>query len=307
MYKIIRITLLLVLAQQAVAQQEALYSSYPFMPLVVNPAYAGSREILSGTGVFRSRGLLVPNAPQPSQFFAFDMPIAHGKMGFGVVAFNDPTDIYGKTFGVYPSLAYRIPTSVKGTFSVGLQTGITQATTFGTIGTGGINEIKFNLGMGFYYRADNWYVGLSSPYLTNNGGLFGDARPVYVSAGYVLPVADGTDLRIGALAKKFTGASNSDIKIDGNAAVWFDKRWGIGFWYMNTGSEVDKTSILGSLEIQVSDHFRFGYAFDFAAPTINSNVSGPFSNTTINGIHQIMLRYETDLGTRKLKTVNRMF
>ena len=95
------------------------------------------------------------------------------------------------------------------------------------------------------------------------------------------------------------------LSIDANATIWFSKL-GIGVWLMNTGSEVYDQSILGSLEYQLSSKFRVGYAYDFKAPTINSNL--PINSPgTINGLHQIMLRYETDFGNSRKIDLPRYF
>ena len=54
---------------QTYAQQEAQYSQYMFNMLSVNPAYAGSRDVLSLTGLFRQQWVNIPGAPQTISFW----------------------------------------------------------------------------------------------------------------------------------------------------------------------------------------------------------------------------------------------
>jgi type IX secretion system PorP/SprF family membrane protein len=303
MRKILLLSALLpIFCTSALAQipvtQEAVYASYPFMPLSINPAYAGSREVLTANILMRSRGLLVPSAPTPSQFFSFDTPVAHDRGGVGVVAFNDPTDSFGNSLGIYGMYAHRFTIDATTFLSVGGQLGVTQSRE-GALALVPAN--KLNVGLGLYARSTDWYAGLSSPYLTDNGGFFGDSKPIFLNGGYVFHLNEDMSLRAGALVKTFlAGFYSGKIMVDLNATWWIQNRYGIGLWYMNSGSEVAERGILGSVEVQLSDFLRLGYAFDFTAPRANSNTAGGISPSTVNGLHQILLRFETDFGRRKL-------
>ncbi|MFC0181043.1 type IX secretion system membrane protein PorP/SprF [Pseudarcicella hirudinis] len=66
------------LSNRAKAQQEALYSQYMFNMMAVNPAYAGSRDVLSMTGLFRQQWVGVEGAPT-TQSFTIDMPLKKEK------------------------------------------------------------------------------------------------------------------------------------------------------------------------------------------------------------------------------------
>jgi type IX secretion system PorP/SprF family membrane protein len=68
--------------EKAHAQQEVQYSQYMFNMLAVNPAYAGSRDVLSMTGVYRQQWVGIEGAPT-TQSFTIDMPVKKEKVGIG--------------------------------------------------------------------------------------------------------------------------------------------------------------------------------------------------------------------------------
>ena len=74
MKKILIITLLLAGTLQTFAQQDPQYSLYMFNPLGVNPAYAGSRELLSAVLVHRSQWIGLEGAPE-TQVLAINTPL----------------------------------------------------------------------------------------------------------------------------------------------------------------------------------------------------------------------------------------
>ena len=123
MYKNIRYILVIVIFTQSLslsltskAQQDQMYITYPFMPLNINPAYAGSREVVSFSAIYRRRPLFgaVGVATTSQQFVNFDMPIAHDRMAIGFQAYNadqvfgtNVGGVYG-TLGLYGDFAYRL-------------------------------------------------------------------------------------------------------------------------------------------------------------------------------------------------------
>ncbi len=66
--KSIRILFLIFLvtgaARSAMAQQDVLYTQYMFNTLAINPAYAGSRNVVSATALYRSQWVGIPGAPK---------------------------------------------------------------------------------------------------------------------------------------------------------------------------------------------------------------------------------------------------
>ena len=53
-----------IFAIESTAQQDAQYTQYMYNTLSVNPAYAGSRDVLSMTGLYRTQWVGLPGAPK---------------------------------------------------------------------------------------------------------------------------------------------------------------------------------------------------------------------------------------------------
>jgi type IX secretion system PorP/SprF family membrane protein len=281
------------------AQQDQMYITYPFMPLNINPAYAGSREVISVSGIYRKRPLFgaLGVASTTQQYFNFDMPIAHDKMAIGFQAYN-AEQVFGNggsgllgNLGFYGDFAYRITLPNDGKLAIGVQLGVTQVpVVFSTgVGTGG-GGTAFNssYGAGIYYNNDDAYFGASMLNVNANDNY---NRPIYISGGYVFTIDDDFKIKTGAVLRKQSSNGGGKTVFDLNATGWINDKFGIGVWYQNTGSEFSNQSILGSFQIQLKK-FQIGYAYDFSG-------SGNTNSISNEGFHQIMLKYEIDSGNGK--------
>ena len=88
MKRIFTLIVLVTLAWQGYAQQDAMVSQYMFNGLLLNPAYAGTHDDLTATLLHRSQWVGFDKAPRTQSF------TLHGKMkddrsGWGVVLGND--------------------------------------------------------------------------------------------------------------------------------------------------------------------------------------------------------------------------
>jgi type IX secretion system PorP/SprF family membrane protein len=294
---------------KAEAQQDQLFLVYPFMPLVVNPAYAGSNDVVNITGVFRKRPLFnvggVSGATQ--QFISIDTPIAQDKMGIGFQAFNgnqafaNAGGVAGN-LGFYGDFAYKISMPHDGRLSLGAQLGVTQVPVFfqsGGIGSGGgssSSTFKESIGLGVYYRTDDLYAGVSYQNLTAASDSY--AKPIFFTAGYLYEINSDLKIRVGTLGRYYTNSYVTDkLALDFNTTLWIKDRFGFGVWYMNTGSEFSSKSLLASAEFQLGDQFRFGYSYDFKG---KDPISTSLGYNDLGGFHQLMIRYEFDSGNGKI-------
>ena len=278
------------------AQQEQLYITYPFMPLNINPAYAGSREVISISGVFRRRPLLgaFGVASTSQEYFNFDMPIAQDRMAIGFQAYN-AEQVLGTTSGVlgnlglYGDFAYRFTLPNDGKLAFGVQLGVTQVpVAFTTGGGGGNTSFNSSYGAGVYYNNDDAYFGAS---MMNINASDNYNRPIFISGGYVFTIDDDFKIKTGAVIRKQSSNIGGKTDIDLNATGWINDKFGIGVWYLNTGSELSNRAILGSFQLQLKK-FQLGYAYDFSG-------SGNTNSLSKEGFHQIMLKYEIDAGNGK--------
>jgi type IX secretion system PorP/SprF family membrane protein len=297
------------------AQQEVQYSQYMFNMLAVNPAYAGSRDVLSMTGLYRQQWVNIDGAPT-TQSFTIDMPIKKEKVGIGLQVYNDQIGAFKNT-GAYLSYAYRVKVSQKTTLSMGVQGGVTnltgnligvQRTLSGTDAdpafAGNISKWLPNAGVGLYLSNDRGYIGISCPSLIQNRLKDGEAtksndsvarqeRHYFLMMGFVLPLGRSLALKPSILAK----ATRDAAAFDFNLNLWIKDRIAIGgSWRTNNKdfkspfANTNGDAAIGMLEIQATDQFRLGYAYDFMLNSMRGKQGGS---------HEVMLRYE--FGYRKAK------
>jgi type IX secretion system PorP/SprF family membrane protein len=279
------------------AQQDAMYSQYMFNYLSINPGYAGSRDVLSVTGLYRNQWVNVDGAPTTITVTA-DAPIARERMGIGLSVFSDKIGREANT-GVYGTYAYRLRLSQKGVVGFGANVGFTQysANLAGAVanqaeGFGNITEFNPNFGFGIYYSTDKFYLSASLPHLLDSklGTLQGSKtsslarKHFFIGAGYVFTINPSVKLKPSLLIKAVEGAP---VQADINANVWLIDRIGLGLLY-RTGD-----AFAGLFEFQVTPAFRFGYAYDLTTTRIGAYTAGT---------HELMLRYEFATNKKKIIT-----
>jgi type IX secretion system PorP/SprF family membrane protein len=277
------------------AQQDALYTQYMFNTLAVNPAYAGSRNVLSATALMRTQWVGIEGAPK-TQTLSFDAALPNKRVGLGIQVFNDRLGIT-KTNGAYASYAYRIPFS-KGVLAFGLQGGIAQyRADFSAVRLNSgspidasfmqnINKLLPNFGAGAYYNTDRFYLGVSTPHLLNNRFVDDNTVQVtndlvakqylhiFITSGYIIGMANDIKFKPSFL---FKGVLGAPLQLDLSGSIWFKDIISVGAQY-RTGD-----AFAGLFELQVSQQFRLGYAYDHTVSKLGSFNSGS---------HELMLRYE---------------
>ncbi len=309
---------LLVGGSQVQAQQEKMFSQYMFNMLAVNPAYAGSRDVLSATGLYRNQWGGIEGAPKTSTF-TIDMPVNKERVGLGLQVFNDQLGLENYT-GAFLSYAFRIKISDRSTLALGLQGG---ATSFRwnlseavLVPNGASNDPAFanniskilpNFGTGIYLSNDRGYIGISSPYLIENnltdydsGTLRGkQRRHFYMMSGLVFG-KNTVKLKPSLLVKYVTGAP---IGVDGNLNLWFNDRIAVGASYRYQqfqsyiGNNYKSDVVVGMVEMQLSDQFRLGYSYDHTLNGLNHDQKFLTIPT-----HEIMIRYEFGFKKSKILT-----
>src|SRR5689334_11751217 len=125
--KTLLVLLLLSLGAELKAQQFPQFSQYMYNGMILNPAYAGSKDYLSLTGVYRKQWADFPGAPETETFTAHG-PLSEGQMGLGLVFINDKTSDASKHMDISAAYAFHIETG-SGTLSLGVQGGIAQYST----------------------------------------------------------------------------------------------------------------------------------------------------------------------------------
>ena len=98
--------LITVLSLRLNAQQLPLYSQYMFNTLEINPAYAGFKQAMQFTSVFRKQFNGIKTAPQTAMISG-DMPIGETRLGIGLKIVDDRISVI-QNFGAQASMSYRI-------------------------------------------------------------------------------------------------------------------------------------------------------------------------------------------------------
>jgi type IX secretion system PorP/SprF family membrane protein len=302
---------LVVGSSRAWAQQDAMFSQYMFNTMALNPAYAGSRDVLSATALYRHQWVGIDGAPRTATFTA-DMPLNRERVGLGIQLYNDQIGKQNET-GAFLVYSFRFKVGAHTTMSLGLNGGavnyINKLSDVRLSPDGGgdvafandVNVILPNFGTGVYVSNDKSYLGVSVPRLLKNtinkysAGTDGkERRHAYAMGGFVIGLSPVLKLKPSFLVKYVEGAP---LGVDGNVNLWINDRVAIGTSYrrnnFNTWSQGTNDAIVGMLELQITDQFRLGYAYDRMLNNLKNY--GPST-------HEIMLRYEFGFGKNKILT-----
>ncbi|GAB4051366.1 PorP/SprF family type IX secretion system membrane protein [Spirosoma foliorum] len=309
------VVLLLILgigSSQVRAQQDKMFSQYMFNMMALNPAYAGSRDVLSMSALYRNQWTGLPGAPQTATF-TMDMPLNNERVGVGLQLYSDKIGVLQEAGG-FASYAFRIKVGAKTTLALGLQGGassyqlnLTDVKTspdnqVDPAFASNISKVLPNFGTGVYLSNDRAYLSLSVPRLIKNKLSeynVGDyrsvqARQAYLAAGFVVGLTPGIKMKPSLLVKYAEGAP---LGFDGNINFWFADRISIGASIrrnqFSSWAKYTTDAVVGLLEVQLTDQFRFGYAYDY---TMNGLQSVAPSS------HEIMIRYEFGFGKNKILT-----
>lgn len=287
---------LLMLPAALKAQQEAQFNQYMFNPLGINPAYAGSRDVLSAVALFRSQWVGFEGAPN-TQTFAIHGPLWKKRMGLGFQITNDqigPRNVMSAEV----DYAYRFP-FLRGKLSLGLAGGvyyhtfdwnkITYKDQGDVIPTYGAQQVVSpNADFGVWYNTKKFYAGLELAHLTeprinisdsstNGGNAYRQFRHYSFTVGRAFVVSDKIVLRPSILYKQaglFRGG------FDLNFSVLFDER----LWAGVTIRPSYGGAVI--LEYIVNKKLRFGYSFDYPLNQFR------FSRATS---HELFLGYDFEL------------
>ena len=104
--RILLLFLTILLPELLRAQQLPLYSQYMFNTLEINPAYAGFKQSIQFTSIFRKQFNGIKDAPQTAMLSG-DMPIGDTRLGVGLKIVDDRISIM-QNFGAQGSMSYRI-------------------------------------------------------------------------------------------------------------------------------------------------------------------------------------------------------
>lgn len=280
------------------AQQDAQYSMYMFNGLAINPAYAGSRNALAITALYRHQWTGFEGAPSTGVLNAH-APLMQGTMGIGgSIAYDrlGVTDIITAT--VNYAYIIRFNDKFNGRLALGINATINNFRARWTelsVQDGADPSFQANspsvtnpnFGFGAYYYTDRWYLGASIPTLLNtsfNEGLQLDGtntevarkyRHLFFTGGVVIGKEDATVKFKPSFLFKYV--KNAPFIADINASILIKDALWLGVSYRT------EKAIIGMIEFDLNDRFRIGYAYDYSLHEIMDYSSGT---------HEVMLGVE---------------
>lgn len=286
---------LLITISVSYAQQEVMFTQYMFNGLALNPAYAGSHDVVSITAIGRQQWVGLEGAPS-TQTFSIHSPIKSDRVGIGMLLLHDKIGITNQ-YNATVSYAYRIPMQ-HGKLAMGLQAGVSSyQANYSRVGNdhdiafnrGDISVWKPNFGAGLYYYGPRFYAGFSIPQLLEQvydtyetSATRGLIRHYFFNTGYVFDLSDDLKLKPNALLKVVEGAP-AQLDINANLLVmevlWIGVSW-------RSFDSVD-----GLLQLQLTDRLQLGYSYDFTTSPEIRSVNG--------GSHELSLNYRFTIGHKK--------
>jgi len=274
------------------AQNYPVYSQYLLDGLVINPAYTGTREVLTASLSIRRRSLNTEGFPLMGTF-SLHSPLKNDRIALGLMSHFQTYGVTSKA-SVFAQYAFHIKTN-KGRWSLGIKAGADMVNNnysgVSTVEpdpafTEGVSSYTLpNVGAGVYYNSDAFFAGLAVPEMfsyrenssSNGYEVYHDYGNYYflATAGGLLSFTEGLLFKPSVLAR-YSPENPLMLDINGNFII-ADMLWLGGSWRL--GEEV----VVGILEIQLSQQLKMGYSYDFNLGEIS---------TFVGGTHEVALRYE---------------
>ena len=293
LYKNIKVAILVGFACyiNVFAQQDPQYTQYMYNTTTINPAYAGSREVLSFNGLYRSQWVGLEGAPKTAQF-SLNSPLNQGKMGLGLSFYNEE---------IGPSIENNFTLDYSYTLKFGRDE---TKLSFGIKGGFQLLDVDYNkllidnpndqvfqnnidnrfqpiVGIGAMLHTYDWYVSLSTPnllstehYDNSSISTASERMHLFLTAGYVFDLNDVWEFKPAFLMRAVTG---SPIGVDISTNFRYRSKFTLGAAYR---LDAAVSALAG---FQISDQLMIGYAYDFDTTDL-----GRYND----GSHEVFLRWE---------------
>ena len=275
---------------QTFAQQDSQYTNYMYNTININPAYAGSRGVMSLFGMHRTQWVGLDGAPV-TNVASINTPINNSNVGLGISFVNDrigPSDENAISadisYSIQTSDTYKLSFGVKATANL-LNVDYTKLNIYDPTDVQFQNNIdnKFspNIGAGVYFHSDKLYAGLSVPnfletqhFDDNVSATAKERMHYYLIGGYVFDLTENIKFKPAFLSKVVNGAP---LQLDLTANFMFNEKFVLGAaWRWDA-------AVSGLVGFQATSNWFIGYGYD-AETTKLANYN--------SGSHEIFLRYE---------------
>lgn len=271
------------------AQQDSQFTQYMYNPVNFNPAYAGSREVLSIFGMHRTQWVGLDGAPVTNTV-SVHTPIENSNVGIGLSFINDrigPSDentiSVDFSYTIYTSDYYKLAFGLKATANL-LNvdfTKLTQQPSDPELQYNIDNRFSPNIGAGIFWYSDRSYFGLSVPNFLETKHFDGEDNSVakekmhyYIIGGYVFDLNPSLKFKPSVLVK---AVDQAPLQVDLSANLLFNEKLTLGIAYRWSAA------LSAMVGFQITDRLLVGYSYD-AETTKLANYN--------SGSHEIFLRFE---------------
>jgi type IX secretion system PorP/SprF family membrane protein len=302
----------IVLSLCGFSQQDPQYSQYQFNQMIINPAYAGTKDVLSAVIDLRSQWSGFDGSPK-TQSLSFHGPLRKKRIGLGFSAYNDAIGPKRVT-AAYGNISYILPLGSKLKLSFGLRAGFVNYVfdfakmnykdpgEVNAVANIAANKFKPDFDAGLFLKSNSFYAGFSATHL-NSAFIYSD-KVSYTSVSGKQIEYDLTyrlNMHIfGIVSKGFAINDNlvfnptiiykgtkSVSNIDGNLNFLIKQRVWVGVFYR---SEATAGALV---QVFVNNNIRVGYSFDTGITRLQKRLG--------NG-HEIMIGF--DFNTFKAKMLS---
>ncbi|WP_417956711.1 type IX secretion system membrane protein PorP/SprF [Flagellimonas okinawensis] len=271
------IVVLLFAIATSLAQQDPQYTQYMYNTQVVNPAYAGNREVLSFGLLGRTQWVSLEGSPE-SGTFTVNSPIGlYDNMGLGLSIVYDRIGPAVES-NIVVDYSYSIKLSYQTKLSMGLKAGLdmldvdyTKLNIFNPndphFQNSVDNKLQPQIGAGLYLNTDRFYAGLSVPNFLNTKhydesslentdveSIAIERLHYYFITGYVFDLNTNLKFKPAALVKYVSG---SPLQWDLSANFLINEKFTLGASYRWSAS----LSALAGFQISKSIFAGIGYDF----------------------------------------------
>lgn len=300
--KIAAIIIFTITALHTTAQQAPMYTHYMYNTMVVNPAYAGSRDALTVSALHRSQWVGFEGAPS-TQTLTLHAPLRNEHIGLGLAVMKDKIGPVSFS-SVTANFAYIMRVSRNAKLALGLSAGANMIQAdLNTLALDQQNDPAFlnninnkispDFGFGAYYSRERFYAGLSIPNLiennySNSNDALGnklsgkDQRHYFIIAGTMLKVSNSLSFKPTTLIKVTAGAP---IQADITGSFIIMDKFLLGAMY-RTG---DATGALIGFDLTNQLHIGYSYDWSIGLSTAKYN----------QGSHEVLIRYDFLLKNKK--------
>jgi type IX secretion system PorP/SprF family membrane protein len=253
---------------EASAQQDPNYTQYMYNMSAINPAYAGSKENMTGGLLFRRQWVGLDGAPSTGTFF-LNTPVGKN-VGVGISLVSDKIGPVEEN-NITGDFSYTLNLGGERRLALGLKAGIaTHKADFGLViptlpdpndeAWLATPSTKFNVGTGLFYYTNKYYVAFSLPsmlkttYLDYNGTKYGsEISHYFLTGGYVFDINPTLKFKPFTMIKTAAGAPTS---IDLSTNFLFNEKFEAGATYRL------QDSFGFMVNYMITPNLRLGYAYD---------------------------------------------